>query len=145
VVIARRGDLGRCAIVSSKEDGWLCGTGSFFVKFGKLVDLSFFIKYFGSFYSVRYLLGSSVGETMSNLNHKILNSLLIPLAPLKEQKRIVEKINSLSSTCDLLEKQIEENAKHSELLLQAVLKEAFEPKTVYKTPEPAYRMVAEKK
>jgi hypothetical protein len=28
--------------------------------------------------------------------------------------------------CDQLEKQIEENAKHSELLLQSVLKEAFE-------------------
>ena len=60
--------------------------------------------------------------------------LLIPTPPIAEQKRIVEIINALFSSCDLLEKQIEENAKHSELLLQAVLKEAFEPKTVYKTP-----------
>lgn len=126
VVIARRGDLGRCAIVSVKEDGWLCGTGSFFLKFGELIDRQFFVKYFGSYYSVKYLMGSSVGSTMNNLNHKILNLLLIPLAPLKEQQRIVEKIKTLFSNCDQLEKQIEENAKNSELLLQAVLKEAFE-------------------
>jgi type I restriction enzyme S subunit len=31
-VIARRGDLSKCAVVSSKQDGWLCGTGSFFLR-----------------------------------------------------------------------------------------------------------------
>jgi len=128
VILARRGDLGRCAIVTSNEDGWLCGTGSFYVRFGRLIDRDFFIKYFGSSYSVKYLLGSSVGSTMNNLNHKILNSLLIPLPPLKEQKRIVDKIQSLFSSSEQLEKQIDENAMHSELLLQAVLKEAFEGK-----------------
>ena len=30
IVIGRRGEMGRCAVVSESENGWLCGTGSFF-------------------------------------------------------------------------------------------------------------------
>ena len=33
IVIARRGEVGRAAIVSRVENGWLCGTGSFFIRF----------------------------------------------------------------------------------------------------------------
>lgn len=29
IVLGRRGEMGRCAVVTEKEDGWLCGTGSF--------------------------------------------------------------------------------------------------------------------
>ncbi len=29
-VIGRRGEMGRAAIISEEEDGWLCGTGCFF-------------------------------------------------------------------------------------------------------------------
>jgi type I restriction enzyme S subunit len=28
LIFARRGELGRCAVVTATEDGWLCGTGS---------------------------------------------------------------------------------------------------------------------
>ena len=27
VVYSRRGDVGRCVLITDKEDGWLCGTG----------------------------------------------------------------------------------------------------------------------
>ena len=32
IVLGRRGEMGRCAVVTEKEDGWLCGTGSFFME-----------------------------------------------------------------------------------------------------------------
>ena len=32
VVIGRRGDMGRCAVVRKENDGWLCGTGSMIVR-----------------------------------------------------------------------------------------------------------------
>ncbi|MBK8795700.1 MAG: restriction endonuclease subunit S [Anaerolineales bacterium] len=32
VVYARRGDIGRRALVTDDEDGWLCGTGSLFIR-----------------------------------------------------------------------------------------------------------------
>ncbi|MEK8090933.1 restriction endonuclease subunit S [Thermithiobacillus plumbiphilus] len=32
VVIARRGEIGRCAVVSETQRGWVCGTGCFFIR-----------------------------------------------------------------------------------------------------------------
>lgn len=31
IVMGRRGEMGRCAIVGEAQNGWLCGTGSFFM------------------------------------------------------------------------------------------------------------------
>ena len=56
---------------------------------------------------------------------KRIASTELPLPPLNEQKRIVEKIDSLMKLCDGLEKNIEQSKKDSELLMQAVLQEAF--------------------
>ncbi len=52
-------------------------------------------------------------------------SILFPLPPLKEQKEIVKKIETLFNICDELETQIEASKKSSEQLIEAVLKEAF--------------------
>lgn len=54
-----------------------------------------------------------------------LKSTLIPLPPLNEQKRIVEKLNQLMTLCDELERNIEESKLENEKLLKAVLQEAF--------------------
>ena len=32
VLLGRRGEMGRCALVTKKEVGWLCGTGSLFLR-----------------------------------------------------------------------------------------------------------------
>lgn len=32
IVMARRGEIGRCAVVGPKEVGWLCGTGSLVIR-----------------------------------------------------------------------------------------------------------------
>lgn len=98
IVLARRGELGRCAVVSRKEAGWLCGTGSFFVHFGDGIFPQFIYSFFQSHYVRSALLKSSVGTTMNNLNHSILNNLRVPLPPLAEQKRIVAKIEELVVT-----------------------------------------------
>jgi type I restriction enzyme, S subunit len=54
-----------------------------------------------------------------------LKTSLIPVPPLVEQKRIVEKISQLLSLCDELEKRIEISKNDSELLLHSVLQETF--------------------
>ncbi|UKJ06241.1 restriction endonuclease subunit S [Solitalea lacus] len=83
---------------------------------------------FGSDYSKKYLQGISVGSTMDNLNHKILNSLPIPLPPFSEQNRIVTKLEKLMQICDELEQSILESKTQNEQLLQQVLKEVLRPK-----------------
>ena len=53
-----------------------------------------------------------------------------PLPPLSEQKAIVKRVESLLASCRQLEAEIGHARAQAENLLQAVLKEAFTPKTV---------------
>jgi type I restriction enzyme S subunit len=54
-----------------------------------------------------------------------LKQIVIGLPPIHEQERIVQKINQLMKLSDDLEVKIRENKRNSELLIDAVLKEAF--------------------
>ena len=56
----------------------------------------------------------------------ILKKLPIPLPPLPEQHRIVEKVDKLMKLCDELEAKVKENQHNAEKLMEAVLKESFE-------------------
>ncbi len=125
-VIARRGNLSKCAIVSKQEEGWLCGTGSFFIQASEFISKDFFVKVYRSSFFQKQLADTSVGQTMANLNQRILNGGLFPLPPLPEQKTIVTKVEKLLALCDQLEQQITTAQTHSEQLMQAVLKEAFQ-------------------
>jgi type I restriction enzyme, S subunit len=59
------------------------------------------------------------------INKTRLSNIPIPVPPLNEQNRIVEKVDSLMSLCDKLENRIEKSNKYSENLMEAVLKEVF--------------------
>lgn len=58
------------------------------------------------------------------LNNFVLTP--VPLPPLPEQHRIVEKVDALIRFCDDLENKIKENSKNSKILMNSVLKEVFE-------------------
>jgi hypothetical protein len=51
---------------------------------------------------------------------------IVPLPPLAEQRAIVFRVDSLMSTLVELQKQITERKSQSEMLMQAVLREALE-------------------
>ncbi|MDD6143013.1 MAG: restriction endonuclease subunit S [bacterium] len=102
IVMGRRGEMGRCAVVTDIEDGWLCGTGSFFIQPSSELYVQYISTFFTTPYAKAYLGGESVGTTMSNLNHKILSSMPVPLPPLAEQKRIVAKLEELLPLCERL-------------------------------------------
>jgi type I restriction enzyme, S subunit len=92
VVLARRGEVGRYALVTDDEDGWLCGTGSFFVKLHEVCNREFLGLILEDPDLRLHLLGESVGSTMTNLNQRILIETLIALPPLAEQSRIVTRV-----------------------------------------------------
>lgn len=94
IILARRGDLSKCAIVTETENLWLCGTGSFFMRL-LFLDNEYFCLLYSSSYTQCVLHSESVGTTMINLNQKLLNNLLIPVPPIQEQHRIVEKLGAL--------------------------------------------------
>ena len=102
IVIGRRGEMGRCAVVSENENGWICGTGSFFLTPSPSMFSDYIQTIFSTHYAKAYLSGESVGTTMSNLNHKILSKMPVPLPPLPEQKRIVARLEKLLPLCKRL-------------------------------------------
>lgn len=72
------------------------------------------------------IISECFGGAQPNISQDYVNKMLFPLPPLAEQKRIVEKVDQLMKLCDELEFKIQENQKNSTLLMQVVLREAFE-------------------
>jgi type I restriction enzyme S subunit len=125
VVIARRGELGRCAVVSEAEDGWLCGTGSFFVRLSSLIDEQYFVALFGSPAIRSHLDRNSIGTTMSNLNHGILNDLELYLPPIEEQRRIMARADEMFAELERIRSSNRRRISLLDELKQSLLHQAF--------------------
>jgi type I restriction enzyme S subunit len=125
LVIARRGEVGRVALVGTGEDGWICGTGSFFASFVEEVPRDYLLLFMLSSFARGFLGSEGIGATMTNLNQKILKRLPIPLPPLAEQHRIVAKVDELMALCYQLEQQLSQAEQSCRALLEAVLQEAL--------------------
>jgi type I restriction enzyme, S subunit len=67
----------------------------------------------------------------SNINATKLKSFLFPLPPLEEQEAILEKVETLMQKCQALEQEILTSEANAQMLMQAVLKEAFENNKEY--------------
>ena len=76
-----------------------------------------------------YFKGKATGSAgnMPKISQTTVTAALIPLPPLAEQAVIVERVEGLMKTCRALETEIERARSHAARLLQAVLKEAFNP------------------
>ena len=97
IIIGRRGEMGRSAVITKETTDWLCGTGCFFVKsHPELLSSEYLVFLLSSPYVKEKLQENSVGTTMANLNHGILGDLLIPLPPLNEQQRILMQFNKIA-------------------------------------------------
>ena len=96
VIMGRRGEMGRCAIVSDTEAGMLCGTGSLFIRpHPDELSSLFLARTFSSESMKRLLEGLSQGVTMPNLNRSMIEGLKVELPPLDLQRdfsTIVESI-----------------------------------------------------
>lgn len=127
IVMARRGEMGRCALVTEREESWLCGTGSFVLKFNTEIDRQYLLLLFKTSWVREYLGGNSVGSTMTNLNHGILNEMPLLLPSLAEQHRIVTKVNQLTTLCDQIKTHLQHQQQTRLHLADAVVDQALNP------------------
>lgn len=93
VVLGRRGEIGRCAVV--KTDGLICGTGSMIIRPGQKVR-SDYLQRVVSFPSFSHALeANAVGVTMKNLNAKIVGSAEVFLPDLKDQDAFITLVSQI--------------------------------------------------
>ena len=60
------------------------------------------------------------------IDRSMVQNITFSLPPTEEQKAIVEKVETLMAQCQVLEEEIMQSEEHANMLMQAVLKEAFE-------------------
>ena len=121
IVMGRRGEMGRCAVVTEQEDGWLCGTGSLILRLPRCLYPKYLAMLIGSPYVREYLGGFAVGATMQNLNQSILLKMNVGLPPFAEQHRIVARVDELMAVCDRLEAGLAGGEETRGRLVEAVL------------------------
>ena len=110
IVYGRRGDIGRRALITERERGWLCGTGCLRVSLGDTVlDPTFLYYYLGESSVTNWIANQAIGATLPNLNTSILRSVSARHPSFPVQRRI----GSILGAYDNL---IENNARRIKIL-----------------------------
>jgi type I restriction enzyme S subunit len=80
IVMGRRGEMGRCAVITEKENGWVCGTGSLYIRPAKTGVFSDYLDRLISGNSIKaWLESESQGATLPNLNKTIVGNIRVPV------------------------------------------------------------------
>jgi type I restriction enzyme S subunit len=125
IVVARRGEIGRCAVVGPNETGWLCGTGSFFVRPLPSTDSRFLAHLIRSPDYREKLERASTGTTMKNLSNTTLRDLIVEIPPLPEQRRIVGILDEAFVGIATAKANAEKNLQNARALFESSLQAGF--------------------
>ena len=87
VVLGRRGEMGRCAVVT--VSGMLCGTGSMIIRPNGKIRPYFLQRMLASPSFRKVIENKAVGVTMMNINVPIVSSLMLPLLPASLQDEYI--------------------------------------------------------
>ncbi len=119
VLVSINGTIGNVAFFNS-EKVILGKSACYFNLFSK-VDKQYIKKLINSEYFLEYAFSSATGSTIKNVSLKTMREFCVPLPPLSEQQRLVEKIDQLMKLCDTLEQRIATASGKQTELLDAVM------------------------
>lgn len=125
IVLGRRGEMGRCAPISNREENWICGTGSMIIRLKKEYDAKLYSLILGSQATVTYLENSAVGSTLKNLNEKIVRKIPVPQFSSEEQHEIVRLIDDLLARERKAQQATEQALASIDLMKKSILARAF--------------------
>ncbi|MFC5848565.1 restriction endonuclease subunit S [Deinococcus petrolearius] len=127
ILFTRSGTIGRCAVASSSEDGFLMTFHLLRVRVNQEVCLTTYAFYaFQGGHTVkRQIEESAIGATRAGFNTSLLEGLDIPLPPLPEQAEIVRRVEALFALADRLEARYQSALASFNRLTPALLAKAF--------------------
>ena len=96
VVMGRRGEMGRCAVVL--DNGLLCGTGCLLIRTKNEVTADYIQKIISFPSFKRTIEDMAVGQTMPNLNVPIVSNFQIIKPPMKVQKAYYEFVEQVDKS-----------------------------------------------
>lgn len=121
IIMARRGEMGRCGLVTENENGWFCGTGSLYLRPKNVLFSKFLLYSLTSNNIVKYLNLNAKGIVMKNLNKTIISG--IPIAATNEKQ--VSRFNSITTHFEKLKENFLKSNKKSMILFNSLLQRAF--------------------
>jgi type I restriction enzyme S subunit len=92
------------------------------------IDKQYLVNILNSDFGIQLMMENQFDTGRGNLSMGEITKFKIPFPPLEEQKAIVQKVETLMEKCRALKAEITQSEQHAQMLMQAVLKEAFEPK-----------------
>ena len=125
VVVGRRGEIGRCAVVGREERGWICGTGSFFVRPSAAIDSKFLAHLIRSDFYRNQLSQASTGTTMSSISNSVLSDLVVSIPQVAQQQRIVSILEEAFEGIATAKANAERNVANARALFDSYLADVF--------------------
>ncbi len=126
VVIARRGEIGRCAVVNEHQNGWVCGTGCFYIKPSTTLNSYFLTHLLRSPKYRERLEKTSTGATMKNLSNMSLKQLTISFPVcIEEQEKVLNLIHTLNNKVKDVENIYIKKTECLDELKKSILQKAF--------------------
>jgi type I restriction enzyme S subunit len=142
IIVGRRGEIGRCAVVSDEQDGWLCGTGCFFIRPSQLLEPEFIAQLIRSRPYREKLEALSTGATMQNLSNNALSSLKVALPKRAEQKRLLADLDAVRMETDRLRETYKRKLAATDELKKSLLHQAFSGALTAKSTDKELEAVA---
>ena len=98
LVMGRRGEMGRCAIVTAEHGPLMCGTGSLYIRPNATTATATYLFHVLTSVSMKAKLEEfSLGATMPNLNKGIVAGLRVSLPPLPLQQTFATRIAAIEA------------------------------------------------
>jgi len=120
ILYCLRGSLGKAALVEDFHNGAIASS-LIIIRFFKMISSKLMLNYFASPLASAMIRTYDNGTAQPNLSAADLGKFLVPIAPLAEQCRIVEKVDELMGLCDQLEHQTEDSITAHKTLVESLL------------------------
>ena len=126
VVMGRRGEMGRGALITERTNGWFCGTGSLYVRPSNKLNPTFLLYLITEAAGVNYLEHNAKGVTMKNLNKTIINQMSFGLPSIEEQNQFAGSVQAI----EVQKAQAQASLAQAEDLFNSLLQRAFKGELV---------------